>query len=51
VAALIEQFRQHYKLNYREAEVSITTYLRQLAKRRLIGIAVPEDAAKRRKKR
>lgn len=32
-----------YKLNRREAEASLTEYLRRLAKRRLIAFAIPKD--------
>ncbi len=42
VADMIERFGKKYRLNRREAEVSILTFLQMLAKRGIIGIAVPE---------
>ena len=55
VRDLIGSFAQRYKLGRREAEVSLTEYLKTLAKRGLIGIAVPRrpgnQARGRRKKR
>ena len=42
VADLIERFRKKYRLNRREAEVSVLTFLQMLAKRGIIGLAVPE---------
>jgi len=39
VDALIEK----HKLNRREAETSLTEYLRKLGKRRLIAFAIPKD--------
>jgi len=51
VRDLIGIFAERYKLGRREAEVSLTEYLRTLAKRGLIGIAVPRDLGKRRRRR
>ncbi|MBU0606797.1 MAG: PqqD family protein [Armatimonadetes bacterium] len=41
VAALVDE----YKLNRREVEVSLTQYLQTLAKRGMIGFAVPREVA------
>jgi len=43
VRSLIDKFCKKYKLNRKEAEVSMVTYLKQLAKKGLIGIQVPKD--------
>jgi len=43
VRAMIGRFTKKYKLNRKEAEVSMAEYLRTLAKKGLIGIIVPED--------
>lgn len=43
VAQLVKQVGEKYKLNPREAEVSLTDYLRQLGKRNLIGLALPQS--------
>jgi hypothetical protein len=43
VAELIQDLAQKYRLNRREAEVSLTAFLRQLGRKRLIAIAVPRD--------
>ncbi len=40
VKEIIEEFTRKYNLNPREAEVSIIEYLRQLARRNLIGFAI-----------
>ena len=40
---LIDKFAKKYKLNRKEAEVSMVTYLKQLAKKGLIGIQVPKE--------
>jgi len=45
VRDLIERFSRKYKLDRKEAEVSMVAYLRMLAKRRLVGIVVPEEQA------
>ena len=39
---MIRRLADKYKLNRREAEVALTTYLKQLGKKRLIGFAVPK---------
>lgn len=44
VGELIDAFAARYKLNRKEAELSMTAFLRMLAKRRLIGLAVPQSA-------
>ncbi|RKY64005.1 MAG: hypothetical protein DRP99_02975 [Candidatus Latescibacterota bacterium] len=41
VRDLIEFLRKRYKLNPKEAEVSLTNYLKQLGKKRLVAFAVP----------
>lgn len=43
---VVRRLRNEYSLTYKEAETSLLTYLRQLAKRGLIGIAVPKDSKK-----
>ena len=50
VASLVGQLRSRYKLSHREAEISMTAYLRQLAKKRLIGLAVPSSVVRGRNK-
>ena len=40
VRSIIAQFQKRYQLNRKEAEVSLTTFLRTLAARRLVVIAV-----------
>ena len=40
VRQIIQALCKHYKLHRKEAEVSVVAYLRTLAKKRLIGIAV-----------
>ena len=49
VRELIEVFAKRYKLPRREAEVSITNYLKILLRRRLIGIGVVPTAANEQK--
>jgi hypothetical protein len=49
VRDVIRAMSARYKLHRKEAEVSVVTYLRQLARKGLIGIAVPktrEEAAR-----
>ncbi len=46
VRAMIGKFASKYKLNRREAEVSVVEYLKRLARKRLIGIAVPRKPEK-----
>ena len=43
VRSLIDKFARKYKLNRKEAEVSMVSYLKQLAKKGLIGIQVPQN--------
>ena len=43
VAEIIGLFGEKFQLNRREAEVSMLTYLRSLAKRGIIAFAVPKD--------
>jgi len=45
VEQLIHGLAAKYKLNRKEAEVSLTAFLRNLGKRKLIAIAVPQDQA------
>jgi hypothetical protein len=40
IQAMMRRLAQHYQLNIKEAELSLTTYLRNLGKRGLIGFAV-----------
>ena len=42
VDRMIRRLADKYQLNRREAEVALTTYLKQLGKKRLIGFAVPK---------
>ncbi len=42
VREIIQAMSTRYKLHRKEAEVSVVTYLRQLARKGLIGIAVPK---------
>ena len=42
VRSIIKKFAKKYRLNRKEAEVSMVSYLKQLAKKGLIGIQVPE---------
>ena len=42
VADIVSRFAQHFQLNRREAEVSLTVYLQSLARRGIIAFAVPE---------
>lgn len=43
VRTLINRFASEFKLNRKEAEVSMVEYLKTLAKKGIIGIAVPEE--------
>lgn len=43
VEELIDQLADEYKLNRREAEVSLTEYLRQLGQRGMVGLLVETD--------
>jgi hypothetical protein len=51
VQQLIENLARKYKLNRKEAEVSLTEFLRQLGRKKLIAIAVPKDGARAQKER
>ena len=44
VAQIAESLAKQHKLSRREAELSLTEYLRRLGKRRLIAFAVPKAA-------
>lgn len=46
VADIITEFAQRFRLNRRETEVSLLTYLSTLAKRGIIGFAVPRDSTR-----
>lgn len=46
VQALCRKLAEAHKLNQREAETSLTTYLQTLARRRLIGFALPLEPAR-----
>jgi hypothetical protein len=50
VSDLIEGLARKYKLNRKEAEVSLTAFLRILGKRKLVAIAVPAEDARRTRK-
>lgn len=47
VAALIDKLCERFKLSRREGEASLTQYLRELAQRGVIGLAVPAKDADR----
>ncbi len=49
VRQMIGKLAKEYKLNRREAEASLTAYLRTLAKKRLIGFEVPSGHLARKK--
>lgn len=51
VQQLIDDLARKYKLNRKEAEVSLTEFLRQLGRKKLIAIAVPKDEARAKKER
>jgi len=48
VAQMVEALMAKHKLNRREAEASLTEYLRRLGKRRLIAFAIPKAVLERR---
>lgn len=50
VKELMQSLIEKYKLNRKEAEVSLTAFLRQLGKRKLVAIAVPQDQAQGRRR-
>ena len=41
VGEIIQEFARAHKLNRKETEVAMLTYLRELVKRRLLGLQVP----------
>jgi len=43
VADVVDKFAEQFRLNRREAEVSMVSYLETLAKRGIIGFAVPQQ--------
>ncbi len=43
VRRLIDELARRYKLNPREAEISLTTFLRSLGQRGLVLLAVPKE--------
>jgi hypothetical protein len=51
VAELMQDLARRYKLNRKEAEVSLAAFLRQLGKRKLIAIAVPTEPLRGTKER
>jgi len=51
VKEIVDYLYEKYKLLPREAEVSLSSYLNNLAKRGLIGFIVPEDLRSRLEKR
>jgi hypothetical protein len=46
VGAITQLICDRYRLNRRQAETSVTAYLRMLAQRRLIGVRTPGSAGK-----
>jgi len=44
VRTMIRRFSKKYKLNRKEAEVSMVAYLKQLAKKGIVAIQVPQEA-------
>lgn len=48
VENMIAQLSRKYKLNRKEAEISLTTYLKQLGKKRLVGFLVPKKIERKR---
>jgi len=46
VDAIVRQTGKQYKMNRREVEISVTTYLQELARRRLIGFYQREGRGK-----
>ena len=45
IATIVRRLAERYKLERKEAEVSVLNYLKQMARRRFVGIAVPEASA------
>lgn len=48
VAKMIDSLSETYKLNKKEAEVSLLNYLKILGKKRIIGFLVKKESLKRR---
>jgi hypothetical protein len=44
VRDVVDKFAKRFKLNHRDAEVSVTTFLRTLARRSIIGLAIESSA-------
>ena len=53
VRSIIGQFQKEYRLNRKEAELSMLNYLKMLAKKKLIGLLIkePQQGKKKGKKR
>jgi hypothetical protein len=49
VQSILDYVQRRHKLTRREAEVSVSTYLKILAERRLIGLKAPESASRKAK--
>jgi hypothetical protein len=47
LADLVEIVSRHYRLHRRETEVAVTTFLRELGRRGLIGFRLPREASKK----
>jgi hypothetical protein len=45
VSEVVDELSREYKLNRREAEVSLTKFLQMLGKRGMVAFAVPRDVA------
>ncbi|HCL29847.1 MAG TPA: hypothetical protein DIC52_15580 [Candidatus Latescibacteria bacterium] len=50
VEKMIDRLRQRYKLDRKEAEVSLLSYLKTLGQKRFVGFLVDGEKPKRRKK-
>ncbi|NOZ22663.1 MAG: PqqD family protein [Planctomycetes bacterium] len=53
VRAIVGEFQKKFKLNRKEAELSMLNYLKLLAKKRLIGLVIrePQESKKKGKKK
>jgi hypothetical protein len=51
VEEIIEKFAERFQLNRREAELSMLSYLKTLAKRGIVGFALDEDGGQSRENR
>lgn len=49
VRTIVGEFQKKYKLNRKEAELSMLNYLKILAKRRLVGLMIKEPRESKRK--